>query len=459
MGSTAAVAASDYWGYLVRPDKSPSPVFEQLLMGIANYINENVTPWDTQCLVPPKLAKFYRLVGGDFDSLFLETEPASLSFIYQSLGCLHNLQQPDHDPFAPPSIPVLTPKGFVRWQTVQLLLEPEEHVPFLQEAVKRFEIINPSDGGPFPRHLPKEALPNRPDLEMTEWHQNVRDKLLLEVEASQSRSTPLNPSTALSDADPESSGDSSIVDDLSIVNAPAYFPDPRSSARLPHIHLPPQAIPYVLQPNNPPEAPWSPERRRNSVPPRNLAPPLNRSRDSFTPAGSRTPTNHPRSGARSPSTISTVSSSSSSSSLTTDSASLSPTHLSPSLPARERRHSSSSLQYSPREYPSPYQYSPHYDQRQLAPRSQNSYFPPQSNPQRPPRPNTRGLNVRWGDVNRVFQLPGSAPGTPGEEFRALEGRREPGRDVEWRREDGRRMESPLRGVGGRRYTAEGMAWR
>lgn len=32
------MAASEYWGYLVKPDKSPSPVFEQLLLGIANYI-------------------------------------------------------------------------------------------------------------------------------------------------------------------------------------------------------------------------------------------------------------------------------------------------------------------------------------------------------------------------------------------------------------------------------------
>lgn len=37
MGSTA-LAASDYWGYLVESDKRPSPVFEQLLLGIANYI-------------------------------------------------------------------------------------------------------------------------------------------------------------------------------------------------------------------------------------------------------------------------------------------------------------------------------------------------------------------------------------------------------------------------------------
>ena len=37
MASTA-VAAHEYWGYLIKPDKFPTPVFEQLLLGIANYI-------------------------------------------------------------------------------------------------------------------------------------------------------------------------------------------------------------------------------------------------------------------------------------------------------------------------------------------------------------------------------------------------------------------------------------
>lgn len=37
MGSTD-LAVREYWGYLVKPDKSPTPVFEQLLLGIANYI-------------------------------------------------------------------------------------------------------------------------------------------------------------------------------------------------------------------------------------------------------------------------------------------------------------------------------------------------------------------------------------------------------------------------------------
>ena len=38
MSSSTAVAAYQYWGYLIRPDKSPTPVLEQLLLGVANYI-------------------------------------------------------------------------------------------------------------------------------------------------------------------------------------------------------------------------------------------------------------------------------------------------------------------------------------------------------------------------------------------------------------------------------------
>ena len=36
MASTAV--AHEYWGYLIKPDKSPTPVFEQLLLGVADYI-------------------------------------------------------------------------------------------------------------------------------------------------------------------------------------------------------------------------------------------------------------------------------------------------------------------------------------------------------------------------------------------------------------------------------------
>ena len=36
--SSGAIATDEYWGYLIKDDKSPSPIFEQLLLGIANYI-------------------------------------------------------------------------------------------------------------------------------------------------------------------------------------------------------------------------------------------------------------------------------------------------------------------------------------------------------------------------------------------------------------------------------------
>ena len=37
MGTTA-VAAQEYWGYLIKPDRNPAPLLEQLLLGIAYYI-------------------------------------------------------------------------------------------------------------------------------------------------------------------------------------------------------------------------------------------------------------------------------------------------------------------------------------------------------------------------------------------------------------------------------------
>ena len=130
---------------------------------------------------PAKIAAFYRLVGGNYDALFLESPLHSIAFIYKSLGCYHSLQ-PSEDPFQAPSIPALTPEGFVRWQTVQLLLGPEEHVPYLQEAVKRFELARPAGGDLFPKTLPAECLPRRPDAEMCRWHEVVSEKLRLESE-------------------------------------------------------------------------------------------------------------------------------------------------------------------------------------------------------------------------------------------------------------------------------------
>ena len=148
-----------------------------------------------------------------------------MSFIYTSIGCFHSLQ-PGKDPFTPPSIPALTPEGFVKWQTVQLLLQPDEHVPFLQEAVKRFPIINPDDGEPFPTILPRDAFPRKASDAMLEWHENALQRLR-PIENVQG-----TPRGANASEEVESLPDSS-TDSHSIVDAGDYFDSshrPRSSS-------------------------------------------------------------------------------------------------------------------------------------------------------------------------------------------------------------------------------------
>jgi hypothetical protein len=100
----------------------------------------------------------------------------SISYIYQSIGCQHSLE-PTKDDFAAPSIPALTLRGFVRWQSIETLLGPEEHVPFLQTAVRNFAIKNPDTGEPFPVDLPSESLPQKADPLIERWHNHCAEKL------------------------------------------------------------------------------------------------------------------------------------------------------------------------------------------------------------------------------------------------------------------------------------------
>ncbi|KAL8972945.1 MAG: hypothetical protein Q9197_002557 [Variospora fuerteventurae] len=248
MGSARASGPPDYWGYLIESDKSPSVIFQQLLLGIANYI----------------LAAFYRLLGGDYDPLFLETPHASLSFIYQSLGCFHTLQQ-EKSPYTTPSVPALTPHGFVRWQTVQVLLEPDQHVSYLQNAVKRLEIINPADGTLFPSLLPREALPSRCDPELVQWHDGVARKLMLDSRDVGNQGLPASRHPGIGD-DATTRSITSSIDDHSTETA-RYFahPRPRPPFRPPPSIMLPQAIdaPPGSSPNVPP--PWDLERRRSSA--------------------------------------------------------------------------------------------------------------------------------------------------------------------------------------------------
>ncbi|KIX00807.1 uncharacterized protein Z518_09872 [Rhinocladiella mackenziei CBS 650.93] len=173
--ATNQSATPGFWRYLINPDKSASPQLETLCLGLAKIISTfEPGPPDGE-LTPQRLAAFYRAVGGNYDSLFLRTSDHALSFMYQTLGCFHSLQ-PTSSPFETPRIPCLTPTGFARWQTIQILLCPDENVGFMQKAVQRWNVLMPT-GGTFPNYIPKEVFPDRPDAEMERWHKMVTGQL------------------------------------------------------------------------------------------------------------------------------------------------------------------------------------------------------------------------------------------------------------------------------------------
>ena len=258
-------------------------------------------------------------------------------------------------------------------------------MPFLQEAVKRFDLLNPVDGARFPL-LPKEALPSQPDPAISEWHDAVSQKLMLDAQESARRNLPPRPQMALSDGDRGHSRDSS-VDTHSMASAETYghFSVP-SISNHPPAHANGRDRPTVPRWYTN-EAPWSSERRRGS---------LQEHRDGYTASWHQQGSfpvsfQPPKSGtrcrpkhARADSEISTMSTSSSdSSSITTSSLSLSPidhhSHLPRPSTSGNLRHSTSLPLHRPASH-------------HTAHRNQD-YTP------------SRQKNVRWQDMDNVFDQP------------------------------------------------------
>ncbi|KAF0320169.1 hydroxyproline-rich glycoprotein DZ-HRGP [Colletotrichum asianum] len=166
----------NFYGYLINQDKAPTPILDALLRAIANHIIAEIGDKNVQALTPQKLAAFYKAVGGNYDALFIEMPYPAISYIWQVTGCQHSLQPSEND-FDAPSVPALTKRGFVRWEIIEILLDPEEHVPFIQNAVKNWNLKHPVTNEPFPKDLPDDAFPAQPDPGISEWHKKCAEKL------------------------------------------------------------------------------------------------------------------------------------------------------------------------------------------------------------------------------------------------------------------------------------------
>ncbi|KAI9172245.1 hypothetical protein HJFPF1_01742 [Paramyrothecium foliicola] len=178
--SDAKPSSAVKYAYMFEKDKSPTIQLDALLRAIAKHIILEVGDKHEKHLTPKKLAAFYKSVGGDYDSLFVDMPHPSISYVWQVTGCQHTLQPTEND-FAPPSVPALTFRGFSRWESLEILLGPEEHVPFMQFAVKNWALKHPETGEAFPADLPKDVFPAVADADVDRWHQSCAQKLRTEA--------------------------------------------------------------------------------------------------------------------------------------------------------------------------------------------------------------------------------------------------------------------------------------
>lgn len=182
--------AQEYWGYLFKSDKTGTDKLKNLLRGLHSLIRNKFESYDSADLIPSQLAHFYRELNGNYDPLFLQTPPATIAFIYKNLGCLHSLQPipsaAAENRFSEPVIPALKLEGWIMWETIQLLLGPDEHAGFLMKAVEKWDIKDPETGKNFPKILPRSSFPTMPDAHMVAWYEGVSERLRREAEEEQS---------------------------------------------------------------------------------------------------------------------------------------------------------------------------------------------------------------------------------------------------------------------------------
>ncbi|EPS37331.1 hypothetical protein H072_8996 [Dactylellina haptotyla CBS 200.50] len=168
--------SDSFWGDLF--DKSQNPpiatvTLSHFLRGIAEYIITEFEPKSSIVITPPKMLAFYtkfKAPGGerlDWSNFFLGRPVKALSEVYQALNCHHHLVPPKDSSSSPPTVPSLTPQGFERWMTIQILSDPDLEAKRLITLLKQSPIQNPFERDPmlrrFPKTLSRESFPKFAD--------------------------------------------------------------------------------------------------------------------------------------------------------------------------------------------------------------------------------------------------------------------------------------------------------
>ncbi|KAK6829776.1 hypothetical protein PG987_010360 [Apiospora arundinis] len=163
----------EFYGYLFEQDRTPTDTFFALLLVIFNYasmfIHDPVTHQSMMPVLSPcQLNTLYDMMKKGISNPLEGVPDEVVGYLFQSTGVQHALMPGGNDN-AVPSIPCVTAKGFARWISLQVLLNPDEPFQLLQHAVQHCRLKHPDTGQPFPPHLPRQSLPIGVDVDVGQW--------------------------------------------------------------------------------------------------------------------------------------------------------------------------------------------------------------------------------------------------------------------------------------------------
>lgn len=149
-------------------------------------------------LIPP-----CRGLSGTVKDIF-DDRTSSISRLYREIEAEHHLFQIRLN--ERPDVPGLTPRGFERWMTWNILARPETEFTRMQKAVLNLPISNPDNRRErFPKELPRRLFPSNKDpsilkklMESIRMH-CVRDLPDVPAEPRSSSTPPAQPSKASAD--------------------------------------------------------------------------------------------------------------------------------------------------------------------------------------------------------------------------------------------------------------------
>lgn len=160
------------WGILFDKDGTPTKRMQHVLKGLAKYIVDEFMPQDSIVITPEKMAAFYshhRLDRETFTfAAMFKSRPKdlneALANLYDDMGCQYFLVKADDR--SRPSVPSLTPAGFVHWLVTMIQAYPDEEAKRLDKVVSALPIESDSllDGKPerLPKQISRYLLPEKP---------------------------------------------------------------------------------------------------------------------------------------------------------------------------------------------------------------------------------------------------------------------------------------------------------